>query len=331
MTRGAFPLRRRLFAALLLVGPCATVVAQPPAPPGGAWPTKPVRLLVGFPGGTTPDIAARFLGEALSKTWGQPVVVENKPGASGNTAADTVAKATDDHTLGIVINGNLTTAKLLNPALSYDPARDFTLVSLVATAPLVLVAQPSLPSGAAFIDAARASGDKWSYGSVGNGSVGHLGVEMIKGAIGNEQIAHIPYNGNPAVLNAMLGGQIQLALVPPGLALPQVNAGKLQAIGLAGPKSPLAPGVQPLTDMGVKMSALEVWTALVGPASLSAAAKARLAKDVPATLNTADVRQRLAAAGWDAQGSSAEVLATRVKDEGKVLGQIITSRAIKLE
>lgn len=153
-------------------------LAQAQTPP--AWPTRPVRLLVGFPGGSTPDIVARSLAEPLSKVLGQPVIVDNKAGASGNIAADQVAKATDDHTLGIVVNGNLTSAKMLYPKLPYDPAKDFSLISLLATAPLILVAPAKAPEGAAFFAAAVQHGDAWNYGSVGNGSVGHLGMELLK-------------------------------------------------------------------------------------------------------------------------------------------------------
>ena len=163
------------------------------------------------------------------------------------------------------------------------------------------------------------------------GSVGHLGMEVVKAAIGGTQAVHIPYNGNPAVLMGMLGGQIQMALVPPGLALPQVKAGKVHAIGVTGPRSALAPELPSLADAGVKMAPLEVWTALVGPANLSKAAQERLARDVPAVLREAEARQRLLAGGWDPQGSSAEGLAARVKEEARILGDIITSRGIKLE
>ena len=329
MTRPAHRSRRRMAAAvlatlLIAAGPLAQ--AQP-----AAWPTRPVKIMVGFPGGSTPDIAARALADTLAKTWGQAVVVDNKPGASGNVAADAVAKATDDHTLGVVINGNLTSARLLNPKLPYDPAKDFALVSLLATAPLVLVTPTDQPQGAAWVAAARAAGDKWSYGSVGIGSVGHLGMEVVKAAIGNLAPVHVPYNGNPAVLTAMLSGHLQMALVPPGVALPQIKAGKLQAIGLAGPRSALAPDLAPLADVGVKMNPLEVWTALVGPAGLSKAAQERLARDVPAAVREPDTRQRLFAGGWDAQGSTAEALAARVKEETRILGDIITARGIKLE
>ena len=309
---------------------CTALGAQPAATTT-TWPNKPVKILVGFPGGSTPDIAARALADTLSKTWGQPVVVDNRPGASGNVAADAVAKSNDDHTLGVVINGNLTSAKLLNPKLPYDPAKDFSLISLVATAPLVLVTPADQPTGAAWIAAARASADKWSYGSVGIGSVGHLGMEVVKAAIGNLQAVHVPYNGNPAVVTAMLGGQIQMALVPPGIALAQVKAGKLHAIGLTGPRSALAPDIAPLADAGLKLISLEVWTALVGPAGMSKAALDRLARDVPAAVRETDTRQRLFTGGWEAVGSSADGLAARVKDETRILGDIITSRGIKLE
>jgi tripartite-type tricarboxylate transporter receptor subunit TctC len=325
--------RRRAWAAGLLavVGLMALpswCLAQAGA---AAWPTRPVKILVGFPGGSTPDMAARVLADVWGKTLGQPVVVENRPGASGNVAADAVAKASDDHTLGVVINGNLTSARLLNPRLPYDPAKDFSLVSLLATAPLVLVAPADQPTGAAWVQALRNSGDKWSYGSVGIGSVGHLGMEVVKAAVGNLQPVHVPFNGNPAVVTAMLGGQVQMALVPPGIALPQVKAGKLQAVGLTGPRSALAPDIAPLADLGVKMSPLEVWVALVGPAGLSKAAGERLAREVAALPRDAEARQRLLAAGWDLQAGSADGLAARVKDETRVLGDIIAARGIKLE
>ncbi|MBL8323930.1 MAG: tripartite tricarboxylate transporter substrate binding protein [Rubrivivax sp.] len=296
-----------------------------------AWPAKPVKILVGFPGGSTPDMAARVLADSLSRSLGQPVVVENRPGASGNVAADAVAKAADDHTLGVVINGNLTSARLLNPRLPFDPAKDFHFASLLATAPLVLVVPAGQPQGAAWVSAMRAAGEKWSYGSVGIGSVGHLGMEVVKAAVGNLQAVHVPYNGNPAVVTAMLGGQIQMALVPPGIALPQVKSGKLQAVGLTGPRSALAPDMAPLADAGVAMNALEVWVALVGPAGLSKAAQERLAKEVPAALREAEAKQKMLAAGWDVQATSGEGLAARVKDETRILGDIITARGIKLE
>lgn len=321
-----------LAAAAALALACGAAPASPPAAAAPAsWPTKPIRIVVGFPGGSTPDIAARVLAEAMGKAFGQTVVVENRPGASGNLAADAVAKASDDHTLGVVINGNLTSAKLLNPKLPFDPAKDFSLISLIATAPLVLVAPANLPGGAEYFVAARNAGDKWSYGSVGIGSVGHLGMEYVKSRSGGFNAVHVPYSGNPAVVTAMIGGQIQAALVPPGIALPQVRSGKLRAIGLTGGRSTLAPEIGPLSDLGIKMNDLEVWVALVGPANLSKAAQDKLAREVPGLLRQPEARQRLFTGGWQVQGSAPDGLRSRVKAETSILGGIIATRGIKAE
>jgi tripartite-type tricarboxylate transporter receptor subunit TctC len=296
-----------------------------------AWPTKPVHILVGFPGGSTPDMVARTLAEPLAKALGQPVIIENRPGASGNIAADQVAKATDDHTLGVAINGNLTSAKLLYPKLPYDPAKDFAPISLLTTAPLLLVAPANQPGGAEFFAAARKGGGQWNYGSVGNGSVGHLGMELIKSRMPGVTPVHVPYPGNPQVVTAMLGGQIQMALIPPGVAMPHIRSGKLRAIGLAGGRSALVPDVPPLAEAGVQNVNLEVWTALIGPASLSKAAQMRLSQEVPRIIRDADTRQKLFNQGWQAVGTSPDGLKSRIKDETAILGNIIQTRGIKIE
>ncbi len=329
-------LRRRM-AATLLIAACALPMGA--AAQKGVkktdvavvWPSKPVRILVGFPGGSTPDMAARTLAEPLSRALGQPVIIDNKPGASGNIAADQVAKATDDHTLGVVINGNLTSAKLLYSKLPYDPAKDFTPISLLTTAPLVLVAPVNLPSGIEFFAAARNGGNKWNYGSVGNGSVGHLGMELLKSKAGDLAAVHIPYQGNPQVVTALLGGQIQMALVPPGIALPQIRAGKLKAIGLTSGRSSLATEIPPLSEAEVRNFNLEVWTALIGPASLSKAAQARLNQEVSKIIRDADTRQKLFNQGWQAVGTSPEGLLSRIRSETAIMGGIIAMRGIKIE
>ena len=323
-------LNRRCFSRGLVVASClgitAVVHGQPPA-----WPTKPVRLLVGFPAGSTPDSSARALADGLATVLGQSVIVENRPGAAGNLAADLVAKAQDDHTLGVVINGNLTSAKMLNPNLAYDPARDFSFLSLLTTAPLALVARADLPEGAAFFEAAVQQGDRWNYGSVGAGSVAHLGMEQLKLKVPGLKAVHVPYQGNPAVLTALLGGQIHMALVPPGLAMPHVKSGRLQVIGLTGGRSTLVPELGALSELGVKNFNLEVWTALIGPSNLSKAAQLRLAQEVPVVVRSATTRQRLFSQGWNAVGSSPEGLRLRVADESAILGGIIRSANIKAE
>lgn len=299
-----------------------------------AWPTRPVRLIVGFPGGSSPDLTARILSEPLSRALGQPVVIDNRPGASGNIAADMVAKASDDHTLGIVINGNLTSAKLLYPKLPYDPAVDFTPVSLLTIAPMVLVSGPGQPAGAAFFKLARQQGDRWNYGSVGTGSVAHLGMELLKSTQKGLQAVHIPFAGNPQVVTALIGGQVQMALMAPGVAMPQVRAGRLTAIGLTSGRSVLVPDVAPLSETGLRGLAdvqLEVWNALVGPRTLSKAARDRLAVEVPRIIRDADIRQKLFNQGWQAVGSSAEGLTAKLQQETASLGQIIKTRDIRMD
>ena len=187
--------------------------------------------MVGFPGGSSPDLVARAMAEPLSKALGQPVIVENHPGAGGNIAADLVVKSTDNHTLGIMINGNMTIAKLLNPKTPFDPAKDLAPISLIGTAPLVLTVPANAPGATAqdFFVAARNAGNKWNYGTPGNGTVGHIGMEYLKTRTQIDPV-HVPYPGNPQVITAMISGQINLSLLPPGLAMAQIRAGKLKAI-----------------------------------------------------------------------------------------------------
>ncbi len=323
---------RRLALCAGLLALATTSFAQTTAGrAAAAWPTQTVKILVGFPGGSTPDVAARILADGLAKTLGQPVVVENRPGASGNIAADLVAKAVDDHTFGLVINGNLSSAKLLNPKLPFDPAKDFSFLSLVASAPLVLVTQPDKPSGEQFFLAARNAGEKWNYGSVGIGSVGHLGMELLKSRAGNFAATHVPYQGNPNVIKALLTGDVQMSLIPPGLALPQISAGKLKAVGLTTGRSTLAPDIPPLTEAGVRGYDLDVFVALVGPAKMNPAARTRMADEASAIARAPEMRQRFFNVGWAPVGGSPEALRTRVRNETNLRGGIIMMRGIKLE
>src|SRR4051812_17172401 len=258
--------------SILMLGLAAStgVLAQSRGKTAAPWPTKPVRIMVGFPGGSTPDLVARTISEPLSKALGQPVYVENRPGAAGNIAADIVAKANDEHTIGVMINGNMTIAKLLNPATPYDPVKDLAPVSLIGTAPLLLTAPASAPGKNAqeFFLAARNAGNKWSYGSPGVGTVGHIGMELLKTKTNFDPV-HVPYPGNPQVIQAMVSNQIQLALLPPALAAQQIKAGKLKAIGVTSAgRSPLVPEYPSLAEQGVQGFQLEIWTAAAAPKAM---------------------------------------------------------------
>lgn len=320
--------RSLLLAALAAAAPRAKAADAPAA----GWPVQPVKLMVGFPGGSSPDLTARALAEPLAAALGQPVIVENKPGAGGNIAAAQVARAADGHTLGIAINGNLTTAPLLYRKLAYNPAKDLAPISLLTTAPAVLVAPAGLPGGKEFLQKARQEGERWNYGSVGAGSIAHLGVELIKARLPGFNPLHVPYNGQPAVITALIGGQIQMGLMAPGVAMPHVAEGRLRAIGLTtASRSPLAPGVPALAELGVPDYDLQVWNALIAPAGLPAAARQKLAQAVAAVMQAQPLRQRLLALGWQPVGSSPEELRQHIGKEAEALGQIVRTLGLRLD
>lgn len=326
--------RTALCAALSAAAtPAFAQKAASGAMPAG-WPSRPLRILVGFPGGSTPDLVARTIAEPLGQALGQPVVVDNRPGAGGNIAADAVVKATDDHTIGVMINGNMTIAKLLNPATPFDPVRDLAPISLIGTAPLLLAAPANAPGANAmdFFAAAREAGNKWSYGSPGIGTVGHIGMELLK-TKANIDPVHVPYPGNPQVINAMMSGQIQLALLPPGLAAQQVRAGKLKAIGVTSVgRSSLVPEYPSLDELGVTRGLqLEIWTAAAAPQTMPKPIVAKLSQLIADIARTPEVRQKLFAQGWQVAGTSAEGLGNRVKADTALLGGIIQARGIKAE
>ncbi|RJP70528.1 MAG: tripartite tricarboxylate transporter substrate binding protein [Comamonadaceae bacterium] len=313
----------------------AAALAAATVLPGAAraqatWPSRPLKIVVGFPGGSSPDLTARLLAEPLSQALGQPVVIENRPGAGGNIAAAQVARADDDHTIGLMINGNMTIAKILNPDTPYDPIKDLTPVSLIATAPLVLSVPASVAeSGAAYMAAARAAGDKWNYGTPGVGTVAHLGMELLKSRAGIAPV-HVPYPGNPQVIAAIIGGQIQMSLLPPGLAMAQVRGGKLKAIGVTSAgRSSLVPDVPSLSEAGVRDFQLEIWNAVAAPNSMPKAHVNKLAALLTAIVRREDIRQKIYGQGWQVAGTGPEGLARRIKSDTAAMSEVIQRNNIR--
>ena len=320
--------RRWLIRAACLSWGMSAALSQAATP----WPSQAIKLVVGFPAGSSPDLTARALAEPLGKALGQTVIVDNKVGAGGNIAADFVAKSTDGHTLGLMINGNMTIARILNPKVPYDPLKDLAPVSLIGTAPLLLAA-PANATGntpAQWLAEARHAGNKLSYGSPGVGTVAHLGMELLKAQAGIDPV-HVPYPGNPQIMNAMMGGQIQLALLPPAMALAQVRAGKLRAIGTTSTgRSTLAPDVASLSEIGIKNYQLEIWNAVAAPASMPTAVLNQLSATVSDIVRSPDMRARLFQQGWQVVGSSPEGLRNRIQTDTKALGDIIVRQKIQL-
>jgi tripartite-type tricarboxylate transporter receptor subunit TctC len=326
--------RTTLRLALCLALPALSGSAVPSTSSGHvpAWPSKPIRLLVGFPPGSSPDFVARAIAEPLSRELGQPVVVENRPGASGNIATAAVVNAADAHTFGVVINGNMTVAKLLSPATPFDPLRDLLPVGLVCEAPLLLAA-PANASGSSqeFLVAARSAGSKWSYGSPGVGTIGHLATEVFKSRAHIAPV-HVPYPSYQKIAAAMVAGELQVAFVGLGAAMPLVEAGRLRAVGVtAAKRTPLAPNVPTLAEAGLPSMEFQLWTGVAAPKGTDRAIVQRLAAALSRIASTDAVRQQLRNHGYESVGLGPDAFAARIAKDYALLEQVIRTQGIRNE
>jgi tripartite-type tricarboxylate transporter receptor subunit TctC len=298
-------LHRHLPSALLLICAAMGFAALNPSygqnqlptrSPAPDWPTRPVRVLVPFGAGSTPDIVARIIADRLQQRLGQPFVVEDKPGASGNIGTDAVAKAEPDgYTLGISIAGPLAINALLFGKLPYDPAKDFTLVTLVATQPSALAVNARLGVGtvAALVDLLRKNPGKYNFGSIGNGSVSHLAMEAIALASGT-QIVHVPYTSSPQAVTALIRGDVDIVCLPAAAVVSQLASGvKILAVTTAE-RSVLLPGVPTLKESGIDVE-VDTWDGLIAPAGTPDAVVAKIAREVAAAVTAPDIRDKLAA------------------------------------
>lgn len=317
MSRAGLSRRRWLAAAPALL-------AAPALRAASDWPQRPLRLLVGFPAGSSPDLMARLLAEPLARALGQPVVVDNRAGAAGQLAATLVARATDGHTLGLMINGNLTTARLLQPSTGYDPHTDLAPVGLLGSAPLLWCAPADAPATLpAFLARARQAGARWNHGSPGIGTLAHLGMELLQERTGLAAV-HVPYPGNPQVVAALLAGEVQMALLPPGLALPLVRAGRLRALlATSGGRSALAPDLPGLAESGIQLPPLEIWNAVAAPRRQPAAQVQRLAAELTRLVREPAVREGMVAQGWSVIGAGPEGLARRMAADTALMAPLI--------
>ncbi len=298
----------------------------------GHWPSKPLRFVVGYPAGSSPDMQARMIATPLSQALGQPVVVDNRPGASGNIGADQIARAQDDHTFGIIGNGPLTSSQALYSKLPYDPSKDFAPLVLVGTSPLAWVVPASTTGTTEQVLAAlRAKGKNVSYGSTGLGHGGHLGMELLKDAMQFDAV-HIPYNGAPAVINSLIGGQIETALVPISTVLPLVNAGKLRALAVTSAKrTPLMPDTPSMREIGAKDVNIEVWNALMAPVGMSPAVQTKLSAALQSILQSADVQEQLSRQAWTLDDPSPAKLQQRITADRKMYNEVIARKKLQLE
>ncbi len=321
---------RNIFAVAL--GLAFTVVPFPIQAQG--YPSKPIRLVVPFPPGGPLDLAGRAIGDHLARAWGQPVLVENKPGAGGNIGADLVAKsAPDGYTL---VMGALST-HAVNPHLyakmPYDALKDFAPVTLVAVTPNVLVVNASMQASSVkdLIALAKASPGKLSFASGSNGSAGHLAGELFKTLAGID-IVHVPYKGGAPAMQDLLGGQVQFMFDNLANAMAQIKAGKLKPLAVTTAKrSPLAPELPTMAEAGVAGFDISTWYGIMAPAGTPPDVVRKLNAEIVKFLASDDMREKLKAQGAEPAPMSPEQFDAFIRSEWRKHAKIVKDSGAKVD
>jgi len=296
------------------------------------FPARPVRMVVGFaPGGGT-DIIARLVAQKLGERWGQPVVVDNRPGASGNIGAELVARsAPDGYSLLMAFSSHAS-----NPALSklpFDIERDFTSITQVGSAPMVIVANPALPAKTLgeLIAYAKAQPGAIKFGSSGVGTPVHLAGELMMQLTGISMV-HVPYKGIAPAMAAILGGDIQITYAAVLSGLQHFRSGRLKPLAVASrTRFPALPEVPTAAEAGLAGYEVDFWYALLGPGSMPAPLAQRIQRDVAALLNAPDMKESLAAQGCIAVGGSPEALRALIRTEYELWSKVVKAGGVRVE
>jgi len=313
------------FAIGVVLGVIACAVAAQ------EYPSRPVRMLVGFaPGGAT-DIIARQIAQGLSETLGQPVVVENRPGASSQIAGDLVAKSAPDGHVLLMMTQTLMTSQIIEGKTYPDLVKDFAAVSLCATSPLILVTNPSRPvrSLQDLVELARSRPGAMNYGSGGVGTTPHLGAELMA-HMAKLKLVHVPYKGEAPGITDLLAGQIPFMFSNVTASNPHVQAGKLRAIAVTGMKrTPAVPGVPTMDESGLPGFEIIGFFGVMAPAATPRPIVARLNAEIAKVLARADTRERFAAQALEPGSMSAEQYGDYIKSEAEKYGRLIREAGIK--
>jgi tripartite-type tricarboxylate transporter receptor subunit TctC len=320
-------MQRRSLLIAATAGIALPAAAQP-------WPARPIKVVVPFPAGSSPDLIARVIAEPLGVVLGTSIVIDNKPGAGGNLGTGLVAKAEPDgYTLLFTIQGPLVTAPMLSKSLSYDPFKELAPVTLVATSPNVLVVDPKLEAStvADFVRIGKQRKGQLNYGSVGNGSASHLAMELFKTRAGLD-IVHVPYQGFPQVVNAILAGQVQAGFMVPGIAMAQVRAGKLRALGVTTlGRAGSLPELPTLVEQGYPGFEAISWQAVLAPTGTPAPIVERLSAELVRIIKSESVRARMLGQYFSAAGTAPEALAGLMKTERERWARVIQAAGVQPE
>jgi tripartite-type tricarboxylate transporter receptor subunit TctC len=314
--------------ATLLAG-ALPVAAQAQA---ANWPTQSVRIIVPFTAGTGMDTIARAVGPRLSERLGQPVVVVNQPGASGNIGADAVAKASDGHTLLMGANTMLMASQMYKN-VPFNPTRDFSPISMAAYGTLMLVAHPKtgIKSMQEFIAQAKSRPGSISFGSPGVGTPHHMAMELFKAQTGLF-LLHVPYRGTAGYTQDLLAGELNAGFLPVHIAQGFVRDGRLNALAVGSPKRhPVAPSVATFDELGVKGVEVDLWYAFFAPAKTPAAVTSRLNTEIASIVRSNEVRELLSKAGMDASASSTDELNAIVLKDYPRWGSVIKRNGLSAE
>jgi tripartite-type tricarboxylate transporter receptor subunit TctC len=282
------------------------------------WPTKPVRIIVPFAAASSPDVLVRSFNERVGQRLGQPVIIENRPGAGGNSGTDLVAKAAPDgYTLLVSTNGPLVYNTVMYKALPYDPFKDFAPVTLAAAQSSICAVGAGIPAKNVreWVDLMRRNPGKYNYGSTGVGSLSHLAFEILK-MRSNTFAVHIPYASSPLAVTAILQGDVHMGCLPPVAIMPQVQAGKMTAIAVTtGTRNPLFPDIPTLKESGFPEIEALAWMAIVAPAKTPPEIVARLNREITDALRQPETVERLRRAYIDVIASSPEGLGKFMQEE----------------
>ncbi|HEY5962927.1 MAG TPA: tripartite tricarboxylate transporter substrate binding protein [Xanthobacteraceae bacterium] len=313
------------FALMALLAAAMPAAAQ-------EWPTKPVKIMVPFGPGSTPDVVARLIADHLQKTLGQPFVIENKPGASGNTGTDAVAKAAPDgYTIGVSIGGPLAINTLLFSKLPYDPKTDIAPVTQLVTQPSALAVNSSVKvnSVAELVALLKREPGKFNFGSIGNGSLSHLAMEAIALHSGTK-LVHLPYPSSPAAMTAIIRGDVQMGCLPAIAVTPHEASGAVKILAVStARRSPYLPQIPTLKEAGIDVDA-DAWMGMIAPAHTPDAIVARIQRAVVEALATAAIRDKLAAQLMEPIGNSPAEFRARIDSEIVRWAPVIRAADVKV-